>query len=187
MHTTRYLAETAAICTQLDATLVEALANELATLRHRHGRLYVLGLGGGAANASHATNDFRKLCQIDAQCLTDNVAELTARANDDGWMNAFLLHFARAGDALFVFSVGGGTEAFSKPIVQAIDQAKKKEMRVLGIVGRDGGETRRRGDCVIVVPTVSTDRITPHTEAFQLVILHCLVSHPLLQRKATTW
>ena len=186
-HAAKYLAETAVIATKVDFDKIEAMATELDALRKRGGKLYCLGLGGGAANASHATNDFRKLCGLEAYCLTDNVSEFTAHANDSGWKKAFDLQFAQRGDALLIFSVGGGTEAFSLPIVSAIYFAKERGLKIFGIVGRDGGDTKRLGDCVLVVPTVNTDRITPHTEAFQLVILHCLVSHPLLQRRPTTW
>ena len=156
-------------------------------LRERGGRLWIAGLGGSAANASHAANDFRKLCGIEAYCLTDNISELTARANDEGWAEAFSLAYAKKDDALFVLSVGGGTEHVSVPITNALEAASHIGMRILGIVGRDGGNTKHAGDCVVVVPTVEPARITPHAEAFQAVIWHCLVSHPSLQRKPTKW
>ncbi len=163
------------------------MVSELVALRERKGRLWLVGLGGSAANASHAANDFRKLCNIESYCLTDNVAELTARANDEGWAEAFSLSYAKEGDALFVLSVGGGTENVSRPINASLLEASRLGLRILGIVGRDGGNTREAGDCVIVVPTIEPAHITPHTEAFQAVIWHCLVSHPSLQRKPTKW
>lgn len=186
-HTSAYLAETCSVAARLDREKVEALVRELAALRERKGRLWLVGLGGSAANASHAANDFRKLCGIEAYCLTDNVAEITARANDEGWAEAFSLAYAKEGDALFVLSVGGGTQSVSRPINVALETACALGLRILGIVGRDGGNTAELGNCVVVVPTVEVSRITPHTEGWQGVILHALVSHPSLQRKATKW
>ena len=187
MHADTFLREAAAIAEKLDRAEIERLAAELVALRERGGRLWLVGLGGSAANASHAANDFRKLCGIEAYCLTDNVSELTARANDDGWAEAVSLAYAKEGDALFVLSVGGGTQNVSVPITTALEEAGRRGMRILGIVGRDGGNTKNAGDCVVVVPTVEPARITPHAEAFQGVIWHCLVSHPSLQRKPTKW
>lgn len=187
MHADTFLREAAKIAETLDREAVERLTSELVALRERRGRLWLIGLGGSAANASHATNDFRKLCGIEAYCLTDNVSEFTARANDEGWTEAFSLEYAKSGDALFVLSVGGGTDNVSRPISVALESAALKGMRILGIVGRDGGNTKHMGDCVVVVPTVEPARITPHTEAFQAVVWHCLVSHPSLQRKPTKW
>jgi D-sedoheptulose 7-phosphate isomerase len=188
-HTRRYLDETAEIASLIDADQIEALADELSVLRSFSGRLFIFGLGGSAANASHAVNDFRKLCGIEAYTPTDNVAELTARANDAVWDTIFSawLQFAQAKDALLILSVGGGTKEVSRPLTEAIRYAKLIGMRVFGIVGRDGGETRKQGDCVVVIPPVISERVTPHTEAFQAVILHCLVSHPRLQRTPTKW
>jgi D-sedoheptulose 7-phosphate isomerase len=188
-HSRRYLDETAKIASLLDADQIEALASELAALRSNSGRLFILGLGGSAANASHAVNDFRKIADIEAYTPVDNVAELTARANDAIWDTIFSgwLQFAQAKDALLILSVGGGTKEVSRPITEAIRYAKLIGMRVFGIVGRDGGETKAYGDCVVVIPPVITERVTPHTEAFQAVVLHCLVSHPALQRTATKW
>lgn len=186
-HTVDYLKEVVAICHHLPVAEVEALVGELVALRARGGRLFIVGLGGSAANASHAVNDFRKLCGIEAYTPVDNVAELTARANDDGFSSIFANAFWQSRDALFVLSVGGGTPEVSLPIICAIEAALTAGMRVLGIVGRDGGYTRRFGHAVVVVPVVDVSRVTPHTEAFQSVILHLLVSHPALQRKPTKW
>lgn len=188
-HSVVYLNETALLATKMDAGRVEALAVELADLRARGGRLYLAGLGGSAANCSHAAADFRKLCALDAVALADSVADFSARANDEGLGNAFagMLDFASGKDALMVLSVGGGKDGVSQAIVGALSTAKAKGMRILGIVGRDGGATAQLGDCVVVVPTVHDGRVTPHTEAFQMVLVHLLVSHPVLQKKATKW
>jgi D-sedoheptulose 7-phosphate isomerase len=169
------------------------MARALAELRERHGRLFFLGVGGSAANCSHAVNDFRKLCGIESYAPTDNVSELTARTNDEGWETVFSewLATSRASerDAIFVMSVGGGNQErnVSVNLVRALDSAKSRGMTIFGIVGRDGGHTKNVGHHVIVVPTVDPGLVTPHTEAFHVVVWHCLVSHPLLQQKATKW
>lgn len=190
-HSESYLAETSRIACELDAAAIERLVHKLHELRARRGRLFLAGLGGSAANASHAASDFRKLAEIEAYALNDNAAELTARANDETWASVYegMLYASRAGesDALMVLSVGGGTESVSLPLVRAINYAKGERMAVLGIVGRDGGYTKTRGDAVVVVPNLYPERVTPHAEAFQVVVLHCLVSHPLLQKARTTW
>lgn len=192
-HVVTYLAEARAICERLDAQAVERMVARLVELRRGGGRLFVLGVGGSAANAAHAVNDFRKLCGIEAYAPTDNVSELTARANDEGWETIFSgwLEVSQANerDAVLVFSVGGGSPErnVSTNIVAALKVAKARGLAILGVVGRDGGYTKRVGDEVLVVPTVEPSRITPHTEAFQAVIWHCLVSHPALQRAATKW
>jgi D-sedoheptulose 7-phosphate isomerase len=153
----------------------------------------VLGVGGSAANASHAVNDFRKLCGIETYAPTDNVSELTARTNDEGWDTVFAgwLDISRAceNDAILVFSVGGGNleKNVSPNLVAAVKLAKERGLKVFGVVGRDGGYTKQEGDCVVVIPTVAADRVTPHAEAFQAVVWHCLVSHPALQIQATKW
>jgi len=172
---------------------VQALIASLVRLRERGGRLFLLGVGGSAANCSHAVNDFRKLCGIEAYAPTDNVSELTARTNDEGWETVFSewLKTSRANsnDAVFVLSVGGGSleRNVSLNLVAALREAKERNMTVLGIVGRTGGYTKEVGDAVVVIPTVAEARVTPHTEAFQAVVWHCLVSHPLLQVNATKW
>ncbi|MGQ0663491.1 MAG: SIS domain-containing protein [Pseudomonadota bacterium] len=192
-HARTYLEHAARICRELDVEAIERLAGELLALRERGGRLFVIGVGGGAANCGHAVNDFRKLCGIEAYAPTDNVAELTARTNDEGWETVFAawLRTSRAGpkDGLFVFSVGGGDTRnnVSINIVRALDEAKARGLKVFGVVGRDGGHTRAVGDEVIVVPTVDPKAVTPHTEAFQAVVWHCLVSHPKLMIQESKW
>ena len=186
-HTEQYLSETAEIARFLDPLAIEAMVRELVSLRERKGRLFMIGLGGSAANCSHAVNDFRRLCNIEAYTPIDNVAELTAAGNDDGWGRIFIPRFCNSNDALMILSVGGGTESVSTPILVVIEHAQHQGMKVYGIVGRDGGYTKQRGDCVIVIPTVEHSRVTPHTEGWQSVILHCIVSHPVLQRTPTKW
>jgi len=192
-HTDRYFAEVQQIARMLDLDVIERMGQELAELRERGGRLFVLGVGGGAANSSHAVNDFRKLCGIEAYAPTDNVAELTARTNDEGWDTVFAAWLrtskANDNDAVLVFSVGGGSAErnVSANLVAALKEAKARNLRVLGVVGRDGGYTKQVGDVVVVVPTVDAGRVTQHTEAFQAVIWHCLVSHPALQQQSTKW
>lgn len=192
-HSQQFFRETAEIAAALDHEQVERLCGELVALRERGGRLFLLGVGGSAANCAHAVNDFRKLCDIETYAPTDNVSELTARINDEGWDGAFVgwLKGSRAGDkdAVLVMSVGGGNaeRKVSMNIVEAVRFARERGMRVLGIVGRDGGYTREAGDVVVVIPTVAADRVTPHTEAFQAVVWHGLVSHPDLQRMPTKW
>lgn len=193
MHAKNYFQEVIKISQALDIESVERLAQELASLRERGGRLFLLGVGGSAANCSHAVNDFRKLCGIEAYAPTDNVSELTARTNDEGWETVFAAWLrtskASSQDAVLVFSVGGGNleKNVSANIVAALKEAKLRQLKILGIVGRDGGYTKQVGDCVVVVPTVDASRVTPHTEAFQAVVWHCLVSHPALQQIATKW
>jgi D-sedoheptulose 7-phosphate isomerase len=192
-HATTYLRETAEIAQALSHETIEKLCDELASLRERHGRLFFLGVGGSAGNCGHAVNDFRKLCGIESYAPTDNVSELTARTNDEGWPTVFAewLKVSRGNDkdALFIFSVGGGNleKNVSPNLVAAIQEAKTRGMKVFGIVGRDGGYTKQAGDVVVVVPTVDASRVTPHSEAFQAVVWHCLVSHPKLQQMATKW
>ena len=193
MHSETFFDEVAKIAQSIDAAGVENLATELAALRQRGGRLFFLGVGGSAANCSHAVNDFRKLCGIEAYTPVDNVSELTARTNDEGWDTVFAawLKTSRANknDAVFVFSVGGGNmeKNVSANIVAGLKEAKQRSMKIFGVVGRDGGYTKQVGDCVVVVPTVEASRVTPHTEAFQAVVWHCLVSHPKLQQISTKW
>jgi len=192
-HAAVYLAELCEIARRLSPDAIEALCVELVQLRDRGGRLFIVGVGGSAANSGHAVNDFRKLCGIEAYAPTDNVSELSARTNDEGWHTVFSewLKVSRinANDALLVLSVGGGAvqRNVSPNIVAAVDEAKARGARVLGIVGRDGGYTKQAGDVIVVIPTVEETRVTPHAEAFQAVIWHCLVSHPSLQKNATKW
>jgi D-sedoheptulose 7-phosphate isomerase len=193
MHAQTYFREVVKVAEQIDVQEVERLAMELARVRERGGRLFLLGVGGSAGNCSHAVNDFRKLCGIEAYAPTDNVSELTARTNDEGWETVFAAWLrtsrANAKDAVFVFSVGGGNleRNVSPNIVAGLKEAKDRGLAVFGVVGRDGGYTKLVGDCVVVVPTVDASRVTPHTEAFQAVVWHCLVSHPALQQTATKW
>src|SRR6201999_2341454 len=186
-----HLDEAKRIIDALDVGVIDRMADALAALRQRGGRLFFLGVGGSAGNCSHAVNDFRKLCGIEAYAPTDNVSELTARTNDEGWPTVFSewlkVSRANAKDALLILSVGGGNmeKNVSPNIVSAIALAKERGLRVLGIVGRDGGFTKKAGDCVVVIPTVEDSRVTPHAEAFQAVVWHCLVSHPKRQKNAT--
>lgn len=193
MHAKQYFDEVCAIAKSIDIAEIERLASELAELRSRGGRLFMLGVGGSAGNCGHAVNDFRKLCGIEAYAPTDNVSELTARTNDEGWDTVFSgwLKISKGNDkdGVFVLSVGGGNveRNVSPNIVSGLKEAKQRGMKIFGVVGRDGGYTKEVGDCVIVVPTVDASRVTPHAEAFQAVIWHCLVSHPVLQQIATKW
>jgi D-sedoheptulose 7-phosphate isomerase len=192
-YTQQHLEETAQIVAQLDADAIERLAAHLAALRARGGRLFFLGVGGSAANASHAVNDFRKLAGIEAYAPTDNVSELTARTNDEGWASVFVewLKVSRlsAADAVWVFSVGGGNleKNVSPNLVAALDHARTVGAAILGIVGRDGGYTAQVGEAVVIVPTVNPANVTPHAEAFQAVIWHLLVSHPAVKQSPTKW
>jgi D-sedoheptulose 7-phosphate isomerase len=188
-----YLDQVANIARQIDANAVAVLADKLAELRARGGRLFLLGVGGSAANASHAVNDFRKLCDIEAYAPTDNVSELTARTNDDGWSSVFAawLRTSRVGakDGVLVFSVGGGDleRNVSPNLVEALREAKARGAMILGVVGRDGGYTAKVADAVVLVPVVDQDLVTPHSEAFQAIVWHCLVSHPKLKVNLTKW
>ncbi len=192
-HVTRFFAQTVQVAEQLDKAEVEQVVRDLSALRQAGGRLFVLGVGGSAGNASHAVNDFRKLCGIEAYAPTDNVSELTARTNDEGFETVFesYLQVSRATekDAIFIFSVGGGNAErnVSVNLIRAIDEAKRRGMKVLGVVGRDGGYTKQKGDAVVVIPVVDDGLVTPHSEGFQAVVWHCLVSHPDLQTTATKW
>jgi D-sedoheptulose 7-phosphate isomerase len=188
-----YLTETARIVEQLDRAALERMGRALASARDAGGRLFVLGVGGSAAHASHAVNDFRKLCEFEAYAPTDNVSELSARVNDDGWASVFAAWLAgsrlRAADAVLVFSVGGGDaeQNVSANLVRALDHARHVGARIFGIVGRDGGYTARVADECIVIPPLFHERITPHTEGLCAVVWHLLVSHPALQRQGTHW
>jgi len=191
--TRNYLAETLEIVQAFDDATIDRVAAGLAAVRERGGRLFVLGVGGSAGHASHAVNDFRKICGIEAYCPTDNVSELTARVNDEGWdtsLSAWLeVSHLGADDALLVFSVGGGDAErnISPNLVRAVDLARAVGAPVYGIVGRDGGHTAAVGDEVVVIPPLFPDRITPHTEGLCAVVWHLLVSHPALKRAATKW
>ena len=189
----KFIAESVSVLTEIDPDQIEALARGLASVRDNGGRLFILGVGGSAGHASHAVNDFRKICNFEAYAPTDNVSELTARINDDGWESSFSnwLIGSRllARDAILIFSVGGGNAAkgVSVNIVQAIDLCQRLGASVFGIVGRDGGYTAQSADACVVIPPVFAERITPHTEGLCAVIWHLLVSHPVLQRTTTHW
>jgi D-sedoheptulose 7-phosphate isomerase len=188
-----YFAEAHRIIDGIDAGAAERVADALAALRERGGRLFVLGVGGSAGNASHAVNDFRKICGIEAYAPTDNVSELTARTNDEGWATVFeeWLKVSRlnARDGVLIFSVGGGDEAknVSPNLVRAARYAKAAGATVLAVVGRDGGYAGSVADACVLVPTVNPERVTPHAEAFQAVIWHGLVTHPKLKLEPTKW
>jgi D-sedoheptulose 7-phosphate isomerase len=193
LYIDQYFQEVKKITNTIDLVTLEEMTNALVKLRRREGRLFILGVGGSAANASHAVNDFRKLCGIEAYAPTDNVSELTARTNDEGWNTVFVewlrtSHLSER-DAVMVFSVGGGSieRNVSINLIKALDEAKHRGAIILGIVGRDGGYTKKIGDHVLVIPVIDPQRVTPHTEAFQSVVWHCLVSHPKLQIQATKW
>jgi D-sedoheptulose 7-phosphate isomerase len=192
-HVHQFFSGVDRIATGIDTEAIERIAEALADLRARGGRLFLLGVGGSAGNCGHAVNDFRKLCGIEAYAPTDNVSELTARTNDEGWETVFVAWLKTSrlskNDAILVFSVGGGSAErnVSMNIVRAVELAKSCGAMVFGVVGRDGGTTRKLGDHVVVIPTVDEKLITPYTEAFQAVVWHCLVSHPKLQIQATKW
>jgi D-sedoheptulose 7-phosphate isomerase len=188
-----FLAEVRQVAEQLDAGAIEKCADELARIRERGGRLFILGVGGSAGNAGHAVNDFRKICGFEAYAPTDNVSELTARTNDEGWATVFSewLKGSRlqARDGLLIFSVGGGNveKNVSPNLVSAVQLAKKAGASVIGIVGRDGGYTAKEATACVIVPTVNPAHVTPHSEAFQGVVWHLLVSHPKLKAAPTKW
>ena len=181
------------VLTSLDTDLIDVMADQLLALRQRRGRLFILGVGGSAGNASHAVNDFRKLCGIETYAPTDNVSELTARANDEGWETIFSswleVSNITESDAIFVLSVGGGNmeRQVSVPIINAVDLASGVGADIFGIVGRDGGYTKKVGRSVFVVPDLYKDLVTPFAESLQAVVWHCLVSHPTLKVNATKW
>lgn len=192
-HVQKYFDQVGEIARTVDRQAIDTMADALAHLREKEGRLFFIGVGGSAGNCGHAVNDFRKLCGIEAYAPTDNVSELTARTNDEGWETVFAAWLATSKacekDGVFVFSVGGGNleKNVSANIVRALEVAKARKMKVFGVVGRDGGYTKKVGDHVIVIPPVDASLVTPHTEAFQAVVWHCLVSHPKLQQQATKW
>jgi D-sedoheptulose 7-phosphate isomerase len=192
-YSKQHLAEAISILGQLDPAIFERMAALLATARERGGRLFILGVGGSAANAAHAVNDFRKICAFEAYAPTDNVSELTARTNDEGWHTVFAewLRGSRLTDrdAVLVLSVGGGNleKNVSPNLVEALKLAKERGATILGIVGKDGGYTAQVADACCIIPTVNPETITPHQEAFQAVVWHLLVSHPRLKVHRTKW
>jgi D-sedoheptulose 7-phosphate isomerase len=192
-YSAAHLAEAIQVMQQLDVEAIERAVATLAGVRARGGRLFILGVGGSAANASHAVNDFRKICSFEAYAPTDNVAELTARTNDDGWETVFAswLETSRlnANDGLLIFSVGGGDleHNVSPNLVRALQYAKSKNAAITGIVGRNGGYTAQVADACVIIPTVNAVNTTPHAEAFQAVVWHLFVSHPSLKTAETKW
>jgi len=189
----QYLFEAKEIIDQLDVNAIEKMVTLIEETRRKNGRMFVLGVGGSAANASHAVNDFRKIVGIEAYAPTDNVSELTARTNDEGWASVFVEWLKTSGlrseDMILIFSVGGGNleKNVSPNLVSAIQYAKEVGAKVCGVVGRDGGHTAQVADACVVVPTVNSAHVTPHTEAFQGVVWHLLVSHPRLKWAETKW
>jgi D-sedoheptulose 7-phosphate isomerase len=192
-YTEKHLAETSQIISKLDISAIEQIVERLVSLRQRSGRLFFLGVGGSAANCSHAVNDFRKLANIEAYAPTDNVSELTARTNDEGWASIFVewlkVSHLNDRDLVFVFSVGGGDEEknVSPNLVSALRYAKQIGVSVIGVVGRDGGYTAQVADACVIIPTINPETVTPHAEAFQAVVWHLLVSHPALKAAPTKW
>lgn len=189
----QFLAEVQQVTGQLDTSAVEQVVSLLARIRAENGRLFILGVGGSSANASHAVNDFRKIAGFEAYAPTDNVSELTARTNDEGWETVFekWLQVSRlqSRDGILVLSVGGGNleKKVSPNLVAALEYGRSIGARILGIVGRDGGYTAKVADACVIIPTVNTAHVTPHSEAFQAVIWHLLVSHPTLKSSETRW
>ena len=189
----KFINQSIEICQTIDCKTIESIAQALSDLRDNNGRLFFVGSGGGAGHSSHAVNDFRKIANIEAYTPTDNVSELTARINDDGWDSSYLnwLKVSRFSekDALFVFSVGGGNKEknISVNLVQCIEYANQLGSLTMGIVGKDGGFSKQSSDLVLVIPTIDEKLITPHTEAFQAVVWHLLVSHPLLLQNEMKW
>jgi len=192
-YSSQHLNEAIEVIKRLDAGVIERVAEILAELRRAGGRLFFLGVGGSAGNCSHAVNDFRKIVGIESYAPTDNVSELTARTNDEGWATVFIewlkVSKLRPTDCVFVFSVGGGNleKNVSPNLVTALQYAKSVGAKILGVVGRDGGYTAQVADAAIIIPTVNPQTITPHTEAFQAVVWHLLVSHPALKAHETKW
>ncbi len=192
-YTSEFLEDVGTIARGLDQGKIDRMIEILAALRQGKGRLFILGVGGSAGNAGHAVNDFRKICGIEAYAPTDNVSELTARANDEGWPTIFVewLKISRLtpDDVVMVFSVGGGNleKNVSPNIVTALKFAKEIGAKVVGVVGRDGGYTAQVADAAVIIPTVHPDRITPHSEAFQAVVWHLIVSHPAMKAVQTKW
>jgi D-sedoheptulose 7-phosphate isomerase len=192
-YSEQHLQEATDIIGKIDVDSIERTASLLADLRKRKGRLFLLGVGGSAANCSHAVNDFRKICGIEAYAPTDNVSELTARTNDEGWASVFAewLKVSRLSpdDMLFILSVGGGNleKNISPNLVAALEYGREIGTKICGIVGRDGGYTAKVADACVIIPTVNPQNVTPHTEAFQAVVWHLLVSHPALKAAETKW
>jgi len=192
-HTLNYFANIGKLSSKINKNQIENLAKTITKIRKNKGRLFFLGVGGSAGNCSHAVNDFRKICEVECYAATDNVSELTARINDEGWETSFanwlMVSNLNSKDAIFIMSVGGGNKQknVSVNLIKAIQFAKRKNTKILGIVGMDGGYTKKVGDNVILIPTINKKLVTPYCESFHSVIWHCLVSHPILQKKKMKW
>jgi len=192
-HIKKYIDEAVDILRKLDQAEIEKMVGILGTIRAQRGRLFFLGVGGGAGNCSHAVNDFRKIARIEAYTPVDNVSELTARTNDEGWDTVFLEWLKNSGltknDGVFVFSVGGGDKenGISANIVAALEYAKETGARILGVVGRNGGFTASSADACVIIPSVNPDNVTAHTESFQAVVWHMIVSHPEIMVNSMKW
>lgn len=192
-YSKKHLEETIEIASKIDTDSIEAVVDLLATVKKEQGRIFFLGVGGSAGNCSHAVNDFRKIVEIESYAPTDNVSELTARTNDDGWPSIFepwlKLSKLNSKDIVFIFSVGGGNleKNISPNLVNALKLAKSVGAKITGVVGRDGGFTAQVADACVIIPTVNTETITPHSEAFQAVVWHLIVSHPKLKENQTKW
>ena len=192
-YTEMYMNEVAQIARSLDKSQIDRIVEIIAALRQNTGRIFFLGVGGGAGNSTHAVNDFRKICGIEFYAPTDNASELTARVNDEGWEGVFIRWLEtsrlRAEDVVFVLSVGGGNaeKQISANIVRALEFAKKVGSKIVGVVGRDGGYTAKVADACVIIPTVNAETVTPHTEAFQAVVWHLIVSHPVLKQNEMKW
>ena len=192
-HVKKFFQKINIVSEKIDKNKILKLVNTLSKIRRQKGRVFFLGVGGSAGNCSHAVNDFRKICEIECYAPTDNVSELTARINDDGWesslKNWLKVSNLNSKDAIFIMSVGGGNQKknVSVNLIKAIEFSKKRNAKVLGIVGRDGGYTKKFGDLVILIPTVDNSLVTPYCESFQSLVWHCLISHPLLQTKKMKW
>jgi len=192
-YSKKHIDESINILKSIDYNIIDNMAEIISNVKTHNGRLFFLGVGGGAGHASHAVNDFRKICGIQAYAPTDNVSELTARTNDEGWETVFIewLRCSKlnSNDGVFVFSVGGGNKEknISANLVFALEHAKKVNAKIVGVVGRDGGYTAKVADACCIIPTVNNSTITPHTEGFQAVVWHALVSHPVLKVQETKW
>jgi D-sedoheptulose 7-phosphate isomerase len=188
-----YMKDAEEICRQIDQTVVEKMVNILIDARANGGRAFFLGVGGSAGNCGHAVNDFRKIAGLESYAPTDNVSELTARTNDDGWETVFAAYLKtsrlKSNDVVFVFSVGGGNREknISANIVNGLEYAKEVGAKIVGVVGRDGGYTKKVGDAVVVIPSINSDAVTPHTEAFHAVVWHMVVSHPAFAQNIAKW
>jgi len=189
----KYLMEAKKIIEKIDKNQIEKMLNLLKTIREKKGRIFFLGVGGGAANASHAVNDFRKICGFEAYTPMDNISELSARVNDDGWESVFINWLKQSklneNDGIFIFSVGGGNleKNISVNLIRAIDYAKKVNAGIIGVVGKDGGYTEKMADACLIIPMINSSTVTPHTESFQAVIWHLIVSHPDMKQCEMKW